>query len=100
MANVLVYTSLSLLDTFPVGDPETLVAFLKTQYPWAAFVANEEINLVFARDIVSYFSSQPQALIPPQRASSLIPSARQEHLLADVCGPPLRTSRSRLGGGH
>jgi hypothetical protein len=63
-ADVLVYKAMSLLDTFPIGDPEVLIAFLKTQYPGAPFVANDEINLVFARNIVSYFNSLQQTLIP------------------------------------
>jgi hypothetical protein len=63
-ADVLVYKSMSLLDTFPIGDPEVLVAFLEAQYPGAPFVANDEINLVLARNIVSYFNSAQQGLIP------------------------------------
>jgi hypothetical protein len=63
-ADVLVYKAMSLLDTFPIGDPEVLIAFLKTQYPGAPFVANDEINLVFARNIVSYFNSLQQSLVP------------------------------------
>ena len=69
-ADVLVYKSMSLLDTFPIGDPEVLISFFKAQYPdahWhnkATCVWNEEINFVFARNIVSYFNSLQQALIP------------------------------------
>ena len=63
-ADVLVYKSMALLDTFPIGDPETLMAFLKAQYPKAPFVKNDEVNLVFARNIVSYFNSLQQGLLP------------------------------------
>ena len=56
-ADVLIYKAMSLLDTFPIGDPEILMAFLTTQYPDAPFVTNAEINLVFAQNIVSYFNS-------------------------------------------
>jgi hypothetical protein len=55
---------MSLLDAFPIGDPEVLISFLKAQYPNAPFVSNDEINLVLARNIVSYFNSLQQALIP------------------------------------
>jgi hypothetical protein len=63
-ADVQVYKAMSLLDTFPIGDPEVLVAFLKAQYPAAPFVDNAEICLVFARNIVSYLNTLQQALIP------------------------------------
>jgi hypothetical protein len=63
-ADVQVYKAMSLLDTFPIGDPEVLIAFLTAQYPGAPFVTNAEINLVFARNIVSYFNAQQQTLIP------------------------------------
>jgi hypothetical protein len=63
-ADVQVYKAMSLLDTFPVGDPEILIAFLKAQYQNAPFATNEEICHVFARNIVSYFNSLQQALIP------------------------------------
>ena len=73
-ADVQVYKSMSLLDTFPIGDPDVLVDFLETQYPGAAFVAsdsqnlkrpgNQEISLVFAKNIVSYFNTVQQALLP------------------------------------
>lgn len=63
-ADVLIYKSMSLLDTFPIGDPEVLIAFMKKQYPGAPFVANDEINLVFARNIISYFNAAQQTLIP------------------------------------
>jgi hypothetical protein len=63
-ADVQVYKSMSLLDTFPIGDPEVLIAFLKAQFSSAPFVDNEEICLVFARNIVSYFNALQQSLIP------------------------------------
>jgi hypothetical protein len=63
-ADVQVYKSMSLLDTFPIGDPEVLIAFLKAQYSAAPLVDNEEICLVFARNIVSFFNALQQALIP------------------------------------
>jgi hypothetical protein len=58
-----VYKPMSLLDTFPIGDPEVLI-FLKSQYPNVPFVSNDEIKLVLARNIASYFNSLQQALIP------------------------------------
>ncbi|HVH76575.1 MAG TPA: hypothetical protein VM755_16790 [Stellaceae bacterium] len=63
-ADVLVYKAMSLFDTFPIGDPEVLVSFLEAQYPGAPFTGNEEINLVFAKNIVSYFNAAQQMLIP------------------------------------
>jgi hypothetical protein len=63
-ADVLIYKAMSLLDTFPIGDPEVLISFLHAQYPGAPFVTNDEINLVFAKNIVSYFNSLQQAFIP------------------------------------
>jgi hypothetical protein len=52
-ADVQVYKSMSLLDTFPIGDPEVLTRFLKAQNPNAPFVNNDEISLVFAKNIAS-----------------------------------------------
>jgi hypothetical protein len=63
-ADVLIYKAMSLLDTFPIGDPEVLISFLKAQYHDAPFVANDEIDTVFARNITSYFNAAQQALIP------------------------------------
>ena len=63
-ADVLIYKAMSLLDTFPIGDPEILISWLTAQYPDAEFIANDEINLVFANNIVTYFYSAQQALIP------------------------------------
>jgi hypothetical protein len=63
-SDVLVYKAMALLDTFPIGDPETLIAFLAAQYPNAPFAGNDEITLVFARNITSYFNTLQQALIP------------------------------------
>jgi hypothetical protein len=63
-ADVQVYKAMSLLDTFPIGDPDVLIAFLKAQFSAAPFIGNDEICLVFARNIVSYFNSSQQALIP------------------------------------
>jgi len=64
--DVLIYKSMALLDTFPIGDPETLIGFLEGQYPAAPFVAveNDEITLVFARNIISYFNTLQQGLTP------------------------------------
>jgi hypothetical protein len=53
-ADVSVYKAMALLDTFPIGDPDTLIAFLMAEYPYAPFIGNDEINLVFARNIASY----------------------------------------------
>ncbi len=63
-ADVLVYKAMSLLDTFPIGDPEVLISFLKAQYAGAPFAGNDEIALVFARNIVSYFNVAQQAMLP------------------------------------
>ena len=75
-ADLLVYKGLSVLDTFPIGDPEVLIRFMKAQYPGASFVAklnpdgtvripdNAEIELVFAKNITTFFNTQQQALIP------------------------------------
>ncbi len=63
-ADVSVYKAMSLLDTFPLGDPEVLSAFLTSEYPHAPLATNPEINLVFARNIVSYFNTTQQALLP------------------------------------
>jgi hypothetical protein len=63
-ADVQVYKSMSLLDTFPIGDPEVLTRFLKAQNPNAPFVNNDEISLVFAKNIASYFNAQQQTLVP------------------------------------
>ena len=37
-ADVLVYKAMSLLDTFPIGDPEVLISFLEAQYPGAFLI--------------------------------------------------------------
>ena len=73
-ADVLIYKAMSVLDTFPIGDPEILKAFLEAQYPGASFVpdptlkpprpGNDEISLVFAKNVASYFNAQQQAMIP------------------------------------
>ena len=63
-SDVLIYKAMSLLDTFPIGDPDILMSFLTAQYPNAPFVTNAEINLVFAKNIVSFFNSAQQALLP------------------------------------
>jgi hypothetical protein len=73
-ADVQVYKSLSVLDTFPIGDPEVAISFLRAQYPGASFVGkttdpdkrpdNNEIELVFAKNITTYFNTVQQALIP------------------------------------
>ncbi len=63
-ADVQVYKSMSLLDTFPIGDPEVLTSFLEAQYPGAPFTGNDDIDQVFARNVVSYFNASQQALIP------------------------------------
>ena len=73
-ADVQVYKAMSVLDTFPIGDPEVLIRFLRAQYPAAAFVGktvdgttapdNTEIELVFAKNITTYFNTIQQALVP------------------------------------
>ena len=66
VADVLVYKAMSLLDTFPIGDIDVLINFLTAQYPEAEWVANEndQIAMVFARNIISYFNSTQTALLP------------------------------------
>jgi hypothetical protein len=73
-ADVQVYKAMSVLDTFPIGDPEVLIRFLRAQYPAAAFVGktvdgttapdNTEIELMFAKNITTYFNAVQQALVP------------------------------------
>jgi hypothetical protein len=63
-SDVSVYKAMSLLDTFPIGDPSTLEGFLEAQYPNAPFIGNPEINAVFANNITSYLNTLQQALIP------------------------------------
>jgi hypothetical protein len=73
-ADVQVYKSMSVLDTFCIGDPEVLIRFLRAQYPGAAFVGktvggltapdNTEIELVFAKNITTFFNTIQQALVP------------------------------------
>lgn len=63
-SDVLVYKAMSLLDTFPIGDPEVLISFLAKQYPAAPFAGNDEISLVFARNVISYFNSLQLTLLP------------------------------------
>ena len=54
---------MGLLDTFPIGDPDVLVAFLKAQYPCAPFVASD-VYLVFARNVISHFNASQRSLTP------------------------------------
>jgi hypothetical protein len=65
-SDLLVYKSMSLFDTFPIGDPTVLNEFLTAQYPGAPFVTtpNPEITNVFVRNIISYFNSAQAALNP------------------------------------
>jgi hypothetical protein len=76
-ADLQIYKALSVLDTFPIGDPEVLIRFMKAQYPGATFVIkmkpdgvtvltpdNSEIEMVFAKNITTFFNTQQQALIP------------------------------------
>jgi len=66
--------ALSLLDTFPIGDAEKLVAFLKAGYPNAPFLRaasagdltspSTDVPVVFARNIISYFNKLQQGMIP------------------------------------
>jgi hypothetical protein len=63
-ADVAVYKSMSLLDLFPIGDPEVLMASLTAEYPNSPFAGNADINNVFARNIISYFNAAQQALTP------------------------------------
>ena len=63
---MLVYKSMSLFDTFPIGDPEVFTNYLSAQYPGASFVTtpNADIANVFVRNIISYFNSAQAALNP------------------------------------
>jgi hypothetical protein len=67
-ADVLVYKALSLFDTFPIGDPTVLIEFFKAQYPNAPSVVtateNDQINTIFATNIISYMNTIQQALLP------------------------------------
>jgi hypothetical protein len=63
-ADVSVYKAMSLLDTFPLGDPSVLEAFLNAAFPNSTVAGNSEISEVFARNIVTYLNSTQQALIP------------------------------------
>lgn len=73
LADVLIYKAMSLLDSFPLGDLEVLVAFLGTQYPGAPFLPSRtkdtaygesaDIPFVFARNIMSYFNAAQQTLL-------------------------------------
>jgi hypothetical protein len=68
-ADLQVYKAMSVLDTFPIGDPGVLIEFLTAQYPDAPFSlpppsGNADIQNVFARNIISYFNAAQQALIP------------------------------------
>ena len=58
-----VYKSMSLLDTFPIGDPRSSSAFLEAQYPGSVRRERRDLD-VFARNIVSYFNTVQQALTP------------------------------------
>ncbi len=65
-SDLLVYKSMSLFDTFPIGDPTVLTEYLTAQYPGASFVTtpNPEITNVFVRNIISYFNSAQAVLNP------------------------------------
>jgi hypothetical protein len=63
-ADVSIYKAMSLLDTFPLGDPSVLEAFLNAAFPNSTVAGNSEISEVFARNIVTYLNSTQQALIP------------------------------------
>jgi hypothetical protein len=63
-ADVLVYKAMSVLDAFPIGDPNVLIQFLKAQYGVTGAFSNNEICTVFARNIMSYFNTVQQALLP------------------------------------
>jgi hypothetical protein len=65
-SDVLVYKSMSLFDTFPIGDPEVLTNYLTAQYPGASFVTtpNADVISVFVNNIISYFNSAQAALNP------------------------------------
>ena len=73
--------SMSPLDTFPISDPEVLIAFLTAQYPNAAFATNGEINLVFARNIIflfQYFAAGTYSavVVSARRLASCLEPAR------------------------
>jgi hypothetical protein len=73
-ADVLIYKSMSLLDTFPIGDLEVLISFLTKQYPNTPFLgrggavgvlssASAEIPVVFARNVICYFDGVQRGLL-------------------------------------
>jgi hypothetical protein len=63
-ADVSVYKAMSLLDTFPLGDPSTLEAFLNAEFPNSAVAKDSQISEVFARNVTTYLNITQQALIP------------------------------------
>lgn len=73
-ADVQVYKAMSVLDTFPIGDPDVLIRFPRAQYPGASVVGRKvdgtaapddtEIELVFAKNIATYFNTLQQTLVP------------------------------------
>ena len=72
---------MSLLDTFPLGAPHVLIRFLTAQNPAAPFVNNQEISLVFAENIVSYFQR------PTTDAHSVTRKAFSNHALPGASPP-------------
>ena len=63
-ADLSVYKAMSLLDTFPIGDPSTLAGFLNAAFPNSIVAGNSSISEVFARNIVTYLNTTQQGLIP------------------------------------
>lgn len=70
-ADLEVYRAMSLFDTFPLGDPTVMEAVMKNVYGGASFydtnsaTGNDpDIQLVFAKNITTYFNNQQQTLLP------------------------------------
>ena len=55
---------MSLLDTFPIGDPPRWRAFLNAAFPNSIVAGNSSISEVFARNVVTYLNTTQQGLTP------------------------------------
>jgi len=66
IADINVYKSLSLFDLFSTGDVQILQNFTTALYPHAPFITGNEtdIQLVLPRNVISYFNTLQQALLP------------------------------------
>jgi hypothetical protein len=72
-ADVLVYKSVSLLDTFPIGDLSVMIAWLGALFPNAPFLVppvnggftspSQEVGMVMARNVSSYLGTVQSGLL-------------------------------------